>query len=287
MNENTIITYETASRKAVFKFESDFWIDNIDNVSGVDINISTTTGINQVGAKISAQQVQPKALTVTGSIHGAIETNRSALLRTIAPQVGAKLSVTQGEVTYYIEGSPQRTPIFSDGEGVQEFQFVLYCPVPYWKTKNNITTPFKSTIPLFSFPFNTGGTWYLSQYQSSDTVNIRNTGNVPFGFNVEFKLLEEPQPGAFISLQNVTTGVMLKIAPYGSLSMGDEIGFSSVENEKRILRLSDSMPLFHTVVDIDSFDINIVPGDNIIQFLFGGLTAECRIAAPQGVLSGV
>ena len=63
-----------------------------------------------------------------------------------------RLTVIQNGESWYIDGAPKRTPEFSDGSVVQDFQFVLHCPYPYWRSTADGSAQVAGLTKLFQFP---------------------------------------------------------------------------------------------------------------------------------------
>ncbi|MFV0351433.1 MAG: hypothetical protein ACK5JF_03865 [Oscillospiraceae bacterium] len=287
MNQDTIVEYKTKHGSATFAFESDFWIDSIDGASSVTINIDAVQSVQQTGSSISGQQVQPKTMVITGEILGDIERNRRRMLNIIRPLEPAQLMVMQDSYTAIIDGYPSVTPLFNEGNGKQNFQFKFYCPWPYWKLGDVVATPFKSVFPLFSFPFNTGGKWFISKYNESRELNVRNAGTVSTGFRVEWTVTSIVTEGV-LRLQNLTTGEYIRAGLSSDyVSAGNVLELSTVDGDRHFINMTTGKGLYNQLTNFTALQMRLRPGDNYFKMDNEALDTKCTIYAPQGVLSGV
>ena len=98
--------YITAKRSITFSEDSDFWITSIDSLSSNNINISETQGVGQIGSTRSAQSVQPKDITISGTLFGDLKSNRRELIACISPLVPARFVIHEDGESWYLEGTP-------------------------------------------------------------------------------------------------------------------------------------------------------------------------------------
>ena len=171
--------YITANNAVSFSEDSDFWITGIDGLSSNEINISETQGVNQIGSTRSSQSVRPRDLTVTGVLFGNLKENRRTLLSCVSPMIPAHFFIHEDGESWYLEGTPKRTPVMEETAEIQQFQFILHCPYPYWRTADDANTLLAGIKALFRFPFYTGGKWYISKYEASAFKRVLNDGTSP------------------------------------------------------------------------------------------------------------
>ena len=128
MNRDTIFVYTAGTNSVTFAYKSPLWVTSITGASGNDVAVSESQGAGQVGSTISNQSVQPRDITINGAVLAAVEANRRGILACVLPGVAGRLTVIQNGESWYIDGAPKRTPEFSDGSVVQDFQFVCIAP---------------------------------------------------------------------------------------------------------------------------------------------------------------
>ena len=167
MNRDTIFVYTAGTNSVTFAYKSPLWITSITGASGNDVAVSESQGAGQVGSTISNQSVQPRDITINGAVLAAVEANRRGILACVLPGVTGRLTVIQNGESWYIDGAPKRTPEFSDGSVVQDFQFVLHCPYPYWRSTADGSAQVAGLTKLFQFPCSLAGTWYIGSREKN------------------------------------------------------------------------------------------------------------------------
>lgn len=289
MNKHTVVTYTAAGRSVTFFAHPDsvVWVTAITGASANEVTVSESQGAGQVGSSISAVSVQPRNLTIDGVIRADLEQNRRGLLGCVLPGVQGRLTVTQNGESWYIDGVPTRTPDVSDGSTVQQFQFVLHCPYPYWRSTADGSTQIAGLVKRFQFPCSLEGSWYISQYSTNLFAAVENTGTAATEFDVEFTAVTavtnpemfHVERGSFIRLHTV-------------LQAGESITVSTVYGRKgAVLRRADGTEenAFRWLDVESNLNLQMDPGTNTIR-----CTAEenreglrVRVILPKGVLAGL
>ncbi|MFV0413496.1 MAG: hypothetical protein ACK5L3_09535, partial [Oscillospiraceae bacterium] len=237
MNKNTVITYTAGGNSVTFTAarESVLWITDIAGISSNNITISETQGAAQVGSTIESQSIQPRDITINGAVLQAVEDNRSGIIACVLPGIIGRLTITQNGESWYIDGAPKQTPIFSDGLRVQTFQFVLRCPYPYFRSAESGNAQIAGLTKLFQFPCTLAGTWYISQYSESLFAIVENAGTAAMEFDVVFSAITEVTNPEFF---HVGRGVFIKINRV--MAAGEKITVSTVYGRKGVtLQLAD------------------------------------------------
>lgn len=286
MNENTIFIYENAIGRLVFQYDGQMWITDVDGMSSVEIDIAESRSTMQVGSSITSQNVRPRSFTMDGAIFEPIAAQRDRLLNVIAPQIPATLTIKQGGEEWYLDVVPEKTPEITAGKGVQFFQTRLRAAYPYWRTIASYATQIAGLVAMFKFPFNTGGSWWISRYSDSYFTSIENRGNVPVEFRVTFTAraaLDNPE------LYHVDTGKRILIRK--SMIAGERVSVSTIYGHKGVVCTSASGEVSNgfKYLSVDSdLSMTLRPGANLLRI--DAVNREglgVRIEAPQGVKSGV
>lgn len=287
MNENTRFVYENQAGRLEFSFDGPFWISDMDGVSSVDIDITESRSVWQVGSSISAQSVQPRVISVDGVIYEPLAANRKKMLDVIAPQTPATLTMIQGEENWYLDVAPQKTPEIAPGNGLQPFQMDLYAAYPYWRTTASYATQIAGLTALFKFPFFTGGAWWISKFGESYYSTITNRGNVPIEFSVIFTArgnVGSPE------LFDVNTRKKIRISK--TMEAGEKIVVTTSSGRRgAVLTGADGLrsnAFRYLSIDSD-LDMALEPGENLLRI---GADANrenlsVRVEAAEGVRSGV
>lgn len=279
--------YVTANNTVSFSEDSDFWITGIDGLSSNEINISETQGVNQIGSTRSSQSVRPRDLTVTGVLFGNLKENRRTLLSCVSPMVPARFFIHEDGEIWYLEGTPKRTPVMEETAEIQQFQFILHCPYPYWRTADDANTLLAGIKALFKFPFFTGGKWYISKYEESAFKRVLNDGDVAIDLTVELKATAQVQAPEVLLVE---TGSVLRITK--TLQAGESFTVSTVYGSKRVVyRHADGVEEngFRYLSPDSDMNMQLQPGVNIFRCDAADNREGLRVSvlAPRGVRAGV
>lgn len=289
MNKETILVYASGGNSITFlsKPGSDIWVTSISGASGNEIAISEAQGAGQVGSTISNQSVQPKDITINGAVLAVVEANRRSILACVLPGVMGRLTVIQNGESWYIDGAPKRTPDFSDGSVVQDFQFVLHCPYPYWRSTADGSAQVAGLTKLFRFPCSLAGTWYISKYSDSLFTVVENEGTAAMEFDVTFTAATEVTDPEFYHVERSARIKINKV-----MAAGEKITVSTVYGRKGVtLCLADGTKVNgFKYLDVSS-DLNMKmdPGANTIRCDAANNREGLRvqIIMPKGVAPGV
>ena len=279
--------YITANNAVSFSEDSDFWITGIDGLSSNEINISETQGVNQIGSTRSSQSVRPRDLTVTGVLFGNLKENRRTLLSCVSPMIPAHFFIHEDGESWYLEGTPKRTPVMEETAEIQQFQFILHCPYPYWRTADDANTLLAGIKALFRFPFYTGGKWYISKYEASAIKRVLNDGDVDIDLTVELKAMAQVQAPEVLLVE---TGSMLRITK--TLQAGESFTISTVYGSKRVIyRHADGVEEngFRYLSPDSDMNMQLQPGVNTFRYDAADNREGLRVSvlAPRGVRAGV
>lgn len=286
MNESTVVIYENALGKLEFRYESAFWISDI-NTSSVDVDITESRSAMQIGSDIEGQIVQPRSITIDGAVFEPLAPHRKRLIDVMAPQVPSTLTVIDSGESWYLDVVPERTPEVAPGNGVQMFQLRLRAAYPYWRTTASYAAQVTGISPLFRFPFSTGGTWWISRFSDNFFATVTNQGNIATGFRAIFvarSALSNPE------LYHVDSGKRVLIRT--SMAVGDMITVSTVHGSKGVVCTSAAGEVangFRYLSSDSDLSMSLLPGPNLLRVDAEanreGLTV--RVEAPMGVRSGV
>jgi hypothetical protein len=287
LDYKTIIIYESVIGRLVFRYDSPLWISEIDGVSSVEIDISESRSTGQVGSSVSSRSVRPRSVPIEGSVFDPIDTNRDRVIDIMAPQANATLTVIKNGKSWYLDVTPEKTPDFTPGVGVQYFQARLHAAYPYWRSTNSYATQIAGLIAMFKFPFFTGGKWWISKYSDSFFATLDNDGNVPQDFRVIFaarSAIVNPE------LYQVDTGKRILIRK--AMVAGERVIASTIYGKKGVICISAKGEITNgfRYLSVDSnLSMSLLPGPNLLRIDASDNRAglSVRIEAQEGVKSGV
>lgn len=226
MTQNTVVTYESTGGIVRFARNSDYWIETIRGLE-TSVKTETTQSVAQLGESLNAQIVQPKTLTITGTIVGDVQRNRAQLLAVILPLTAGRLTITEDGQSWYLDGVPTKTPIMSDGSVIQTYQFAFYVPYPYLRTTERVTYTLTGITPLWRTPFHTGGKHWISKFTEDMFERIKNVGNVAQAFTVDFFATSRVVNPI---LHNVDAGTVIRICK--TMEAGERLRISTHQQDK-------------------------------------------------------
>lgn len=287
MNEKTVFRYKNAIGELVFAYNSPLWITEVGGISSVQIDIAESRSVMQSGATVTNQSVQPRSFTIDGAILGYIDDIRKRVINTIAPSLPATFTIEQNGESWYLDVVPEKTPEITVGSGVQFFQTSLRAAYPFWRTVQDDVQQISGLIAEFSFPFNSGGNWWISRYSESYFSTVENSGNVPMEFRVIFaarKVLENPE------LYHVDTGQ--RIAIKKRMLAGEQVIVSTLYGKKGVACVSnkgEETNGFKYLSKDSDLSMVLSPGKNLLRCdaAVNREGLQVLIEAPKGVKSGV
>lgn len=251
------------SKKSGFRFTA------IDGLSTNTIAINEVSGNSQIGATSTNKKIESKDITFEGDFKATYE-NRRLLIDTLAPGLMATIRIIDEDINLdvYAEGTPVRTPILSEDQVYQKFQFVFHLPFPFWSMTMAQETSFTSYISHFRFPrfFSNEISWKISERRLLMIENIKNNGTLKTGFTVVFRAVT---PVTSPELLKIKTQEILKMNSDFVLDTGDVLKVSTLSGRKKVIliRAKDGREInaFPYLSDVSVF-WQLDPGDNIVRY---------------------
>ena len=163
----------------VFDYAHGYLINKPKGIDTININLSTTQGINQVGSTVESATVQARPVTVSGIIVGTDgETRKAALLAVVRPDIPGKLYADD----YFLDVYVTATPTVDARGKCANFQFSLSAAYPYWQKDDKVAKTLFGVQKLFKFPWNISRSYQFGQLMEAQFVNIANNGQLPVPF---------------------------------------------------------------------------------------------------------
>jgi len=265
------LVYENAYGRSIeFSMQSGIVIAETDGLTSNRIELLQSQGVDQIGAVLLGQSVQPRVISIRGTILGESLVGRRQLLETIMPEIPAKLIFND---RWQIDVRPSLTPDISRTKRNTEFAFTLQAPFPYWYSTAETMTMLAGKLAMFKFPWNltetanpipngTAAPWSFSKHVLSYFTEINNVGNAPTPFNVMFI--------ASTTAKNprITNAETLQfIAVDKEMQAGETIVVSMTESALTAVSIygGETTDIFNAL-NFDNSYFKLVPGNNIIRF---------------------
>lgn len=241
------------------------FITDIDGLSFNDVNINETELASQPGSTPDNMRVKPKTLTIQGRIAENFRF-RQAILKVVTPGKMARLRYIDDDydIDWYIEGTPVRTPDFSNNPTWQNFQFTFHTFYPYWKDINETIVPFSVLVSQFMLPrsFSSTEPWYIATREQSPLQQIVNEGSADTGFIVVWEALNTVTGPRLTKVETQETISF----PELTLIAGDVLEVSTYNDNKytRLTREGVTTNVFGQMDDDSTFfQLNV--GNNIVR----------------------
>lgn len=233
---------------------------NLDPINGVDVTVSTSHSVNQIGDSIDSQTVGGVLRTISGECQTAAAAKQ--LLAALPPLASGKLLLND---RYFSEYVVKKSPYIVRTKGSlngKTFSAMLYCRLPYWQSVDPVQAVLGGSVPAFRLPVSYGAPHRFGIRRPAAFVNIRNAGD----FLAEYRISFRSEVGQIQNpyLLNVITGQKMRLVT--TLEQGQEL---LLYRENHHLYCTStvngvSKDAF-SVVDDDSDLFYLDAGDNILK----------------------
>lgn len=263
---------------------SDHILSDISGMSQVSATVAEAQGVGQVGATAAGASVQPKTITLNGTVRDAAA--RASLLAAVLPGVPATLTMARGANRYFLEGIPEKSPEVSSNDGPQSFQFALRCSYPYWRGPE-ARSLLSGLSAQFHFPTSLAGRWYISRTTSEAFCTVNNPGSLASDLVLQFRARTQVTNPRVYHLESESY-----IQLNTTLNIGDTVTVSTVYGSKGATRSSQtgSETNAFRLLDIGSnLAMQLQPGENTFRVTAaaGADGLDVTVIAPKGVWAGV
>ena len=166
-----------------FTYNSGFLINKPAGIDTLQVSLSRSTGIDQVGATIQSANVQPRPVTISGIIVGDFQkNNKEKLVSIVRPDLTAKLYADD----YYLNVRPTSTPAIDPSEKFAKFQFSVLAAYPYWQKDDSAKVVLAGLQYMFKFPWNISKEYQFAKLMETQFINVPNRGQLPVPMTVTF-----------------------------------------------------------------------------------------------------
>lgn len=255
------LIYQNDIGSVEFSLASGIIVEKVASLTQQNVGFETTKSNRMIGEKLEHQQVQPKTMTIRGTIMGEADAVRQQMVHVISPLSEGRLIFNdEYELTVYVKAAPDVERYKQNAK----FNFSLYAPYPYWQKKTENSVTLVGLKALFSFPWNISdpNPFMFSEYVPVGYVNVRNEGESPAYWTVRFLALNEvTNPRVY----NMETGEYVRILK--TLADGEQLEISTQGEELTITvtaadgTVSDGF----SFLDIESIPFLLEVGDNYIK----------------------
>lgn len=237
-------------------YKAPYWLDPL---NGVDVDLKTAQGVNQIGDTVEGQMVSGVSRTLTVVFWGGKALEAAKLFTRSLPYF------TTGTLyfgdRYFTRFVVQKTPYFSSYTPDPRCSLMLYCPKPYWYDLTAVSAVLGGYQPAFRFPVCYDSHQY-SIRQDGEAAVLRNTGSLPVPFTATLQCSMQVQHPRVVDLHTgAFIGFDLTLDPGDKL----EIYRSTTDRLACTLTREGVTSNIFAKLDEDSTLTELQPGDNILS----------------------
>lgn len=232
------------------------WISEFSLLSGTEVTLSTSQSINQVGASVESQVVEPKTSTVKGFIQGDGKTQKQRIIDTVIPLDVGKIVVND---EYSIDVYVEESPIVDLETRFPRFEFSVTAAYPFWERTVKTSVAMSGLFGLFKFPWNITETYKFGEMVNSYFTSINNGGHVPTFYSIEIV-----SNGTTVNpvISNALTGSFIKLNK--TLTVGERINIDVKPDSLSVVSSTDGD--IEGLIDIESDLFSLPVGDTTLKY---------------------
>lgn len=258
---NYSLRYENDIGSVDFSVASGFVVEQATSYGAQNVDFDTTRSNREIGETLQHQSVNPKTLTIRGTLLGDCAGKRDQMNHVLAPLAKGRLIYND---TRSMEVYVKTSPDIERYSGNARFSVSFYAPFPYWAEKDKVNQVLVGYEPQFMFPWNISdpSPFYMSKLAQVGYVTVVNEGEAPVGWTISFLALSAVK-NPFV--QSIDTGETVKVL---KTMAENEMLTISTEGEELtvILTAADGTETDgFQYLDIDSLPFRLALGENHIK----------------------
>lgn len=258
---NYSLKYENDIGSVDFSIASGFVVEQATSYGAQNIDFETTRSNREIGETLQHQSVNPKTLTIRGTLLGDCAAARDQMNHVLAPLARGRLIYNNTRsMEVYVKTSPDIERYSANAR----FSVSFYAPFPYWRDavrKNKVLVGYE---PQFMFPWNISDPepFYLSKAAQVGYVTVTNEGEAPVGWTISFLALSAVK-NPFV--QSIDTGEIVKVLK--TMTENETLTISTEGEELTVtLTAADGTETDgFEFLDIDSVPFRLSLGENHIK----------------------
>lgn len=262
IHEKLIYTNESGN-SVELSLTSDFVLEDFDGRNGLQNNIITNKGVNQLGTTFVNNDIDNRDITLSGKIFEDKEENGDLLIKVCNPLLSGTLKYINEAEEKIIERSIEchvNKCTVGTKKGELNFTIFITCTEPYFK-ENEIVKELALRVNYLEFPvsFPVDGIEYGAV--TNKRMNIINAGDVQIPLTIEWQgVVSNP------IITNSTTGEYIKVNT--TIASGEKLIIHTAYGNKRVLKVLEDSTVVNAfgLIDISSKFFNLKIGDNLIQY---------------------
>lgn len=232
------------------------WISEFSLLSGIPVNLSTSQSINQIGASVESQVVEPKTSTVKGFVQGDGKTLKQRIINTVIPLDTGKIVVND---EYSIDVYVEESPIVDLEIKFPRFEFSVTAAYPFWERTTKTSVAMSGLFGMFRFPWNITEEYKFGEMVESYFTSINNKGHVPTFYSIEIVA-----NGTTVNpvISDALTGSFIKLNK--TLTAGERINIDAMPDSLKVVSSIDGD--IEGLIDIESDLFSLPVGSTTLKY---------------------
>ena len=232
---------------------------NLDPLNGIDVDLKTAQGVNQVGATVEDEVVSGVSRTMEVTFWGAHKLENARFFARCLPYF-TKGTLYFGD-KYFTRFVLQKTPLFSRYTPDPRCSLMLYSEKPFWYSLTATAAVLGGYEKAFRFPVCYDSHIYGIKRDGTAAV-LRNSGSLPVPFTAKLTCSMEVQHPKVVDLKTGDfIGFDLTLEPGDVL----EIYRSTSDRLACTLTRAGVTENIFAKLDEDSTLTELQPGDNVLS----------------------
>ena len=239
-----------------FSRQQGLWISEFSLLSGIPVNLSTSQSINQIGASVESQVVEPKTSTVKGFIQGNGKVLKQQIINTVIPLDTGKIVVND---EYSIDVYVEESPIVDLETRFPRFEFSVTAAYPFWERTTKTSVAMSGLFGMFRFPWNITEEYKFGEMVESYFTSINNKGHVPTFYSIEIVA-----NGTTVNpvISDALTGSFIKLNK--TLTAGERINIDAMPDSLKVVSSIDGD--IEGLIDIESDLFSLPVGSTTLKY---------------------
>lgn len=233
---------------------------SLDPINGVDVEVQTAQGVNQVGVSVERQSVAGVSRELIIHCHSSHGDADAALLLEKLPYFTS--GTMYFEDKYFCRFVLSKTPYTKQIHPYPVLDFFLFCPKPFWYDLQAQSFCINGFVPGFRLPVNYSTPHRFGVRTSIGWLNARNPGALAVPFTATLK-----SDGEVVNpcVRNIVTGQSIRVLT--TLTPGQVIEIYRTTTDKLAVKRTEngSEENLFSALDEDSDLLELAPGDNLLK----------------------
>lgn len=229
-------------------------IFDIDPLSGIPADISTSQGFQQAGETVENASTGGIERQIAGKLIRSVNEQKHDMLKAFAPGAFGTLYFNE---RYWCRCVVKQSPQFGEGKNKETFVLTLFCPNSYWQGVEGKSYILGGYAPAFHFPVNYSTPYRFGTKNPTAFINCVNDGAVSVDFTARFTA---DAPVENYGIMNAVTFEYIKI--FDNLNIGDETVV--YRKNGRLIVEKNGEDIF-SLLDEDSNLFYLAAGDNPLK----------------------